>query len=477
MLKRFLKDSVIYGCTIALTRIIGVFLIPLYTAILTPQEYGVLDSFNIFFTFLNIIVPLEVSQAVARFIPEKDSLEGKTKIASTGLLYILFSYFVFSFILLLQHENIFHVFWGESASIKVFMFGFAANFLSSIFYFLQILLRYQLKPMNFMVSNLLYSLICISSSAYFILYRDYGIMGFFGGNAVGAVFGIISSYIGSRDILAMKFSWAEIKEMLTFSLPIVPSTISVFLSNYLDRIFLVNLLSFAELGVYGIGFRVSSVLGIFLSGLQNSLTPIILQNYKKEDSQKELAMILRLFLYIIVPVLAGITIFSHDVVLLIFRKEYHAAWKVIPLIALSSVVSQMYIFAPGLDIEKKTKEIAKICLCSPMFCVFFNSVFIPLFGSVGAAFARLLVSIIIFYLYMSYSQKLYYVPHEWRRLFFVSLLLLLALGFTYLSSVFPFMDVFAIKVIFFILCSLSSHYLLLPQFSLVKFVTKRITAL
>ena len=66
MLKRFLKDSVVYSTSTLLSRGISILLIPLYTRFLQPEEYGALDLLTVMATIINYIVALEISQGVAR---------------------------------------------------------------------------------------------------------------------------------------------------------------------------------------------------------------------------------------------------------------------------------------------------------------------------------------------------------------------------------------------------------------------------
>jgi O-antigen/teichoic acid export membrane protein len=97
-------------------------------------------------------------------------------------------------------------------------------------------------------------------------------------------------------------------------------------------------------------------------------------------------------------------------------REYLDAWRVIPPLALASICSRLYIFAPGLDIEKKTRLIMLINLGAALLNVALCFLLIPPLGLTGAALSTLLAAFSGFVAYMACSQRFYPVPHAWRPL-------------------------------------------------------------
>jgi O-antigen/teichoic acid export membrane protein len=94
---------------------------------------------------------------------------------------------------------------------------------------------------------------------------------------------------------------------------------------------------------------------------------------------------------------------------------YLSAWIVIPVIAGAILFSNMYIFMPGMDIAKKTKYITLINVTAGIMNITLNFLLVPFMGIMGAAVATLCSSVIMFILYAYFSQKFYYVPHQWGR--------------------------------------------------------------
>jgi O-antigen/teichoic acid export membrane protein len=66
-IKSLLKDSVAYGISSLLSRFIGFLLMPLYTRILTPEDYGVLNIINITITLVTLFAVLGLDSSAHVF--------------------------------------------------------------------------------------------------------------------------------------------------------------------------------------------------------------------------------------------------------------------------------------------------------------------------------------------------------------------------------------------------------------------------
>ena len=78
MLKTLLRDAAVYGVSTVMTRAVALLLVPVYTRVLVPAEYGAIDILGIFANFVTLTVALEVTQAVARFLPDSRSTEERS---------------------------------------------------------------------------------------------------------------------------------------------------------------------------------------------------------------------------------------------------------------------------------------------------------------------------------------------------------------------------------------------------------------
>ena len=425
MIKQFFKDSFIYGSANILSRGIAILLLPLYTRVLSPEEYGVVDMLTIFGALMNLIVSLEISQGFARLYLDASDVSDKIAYSSTALWFTVSTYIVFTMIALFSPEQLIVFLTGSLAwrhTFRVAVFSIAAN---GVFYLFQLQLRYQLQSRHYALSSITFMVITAIVSAVLVLIEQYGVDGIFYGQIVGAVAGAIVAWFCTRNNYKLLFAFHKCKEMLKFSIPLVLSSINVFIALYIDRIAIKKLMTLNDVGVYGVGYRFASIVHIVMIGFIYALTPLIYKRYSHESTPCDLARIFRYFLVAALPFLIFIALFSKEFVWVFTVPRYYPAWSTIPVIATAILLSNMYIFMPGLDIAKKTRSIAVINIISASSNTVLNFILIPFMGINGAALATLAGSLSMFLLYTFFSQKFYFVPHNWQKIIRATILSLI----------------------------------------------------
>jgi len=185
---------------------------------------------------------------------------------------------------------------------------------------------------------------------------------------------------------------------------------------YIDRIMINHFLSLSDVGLYGMAFRLAGVAGLVMVGFRGALTPLIYKHYKEVGTPKQLALIFRIFIAAALIAFLFLSLFSKEILALLTTESYYAAAPLVTILVPAVLLSNMYIFAPGIGIAKKTHFIVWINVAGAMLNIGLNWLFIPLWGLNGAAFATLLGYSCVFSAYMLFSQHYYFVPHNWKVL-------------------------------------------------------------
>jgi O-antigen/teichoic acid export membrane protein len=416
MLKQFFKDSFIYGLSNVISRGLALILLPLYTQVFSPADYGVIEILSIVASLVNLTVALEISQAVVLYYADAETESDKVAYVSTALWFSMAMYGLFVLVALGFSEHLSSWILESSSSQFIFQIAVLSMWSTGIFYFLQNQLRWQLLPKYYAVSSILFTLVSAGTTVTLVLVFDSGVIGVFYGLLVGGIIGGAMAWYFARRSYELIFNWRKCKELLSFSSPLVPSGIAVFLYLYIDRFAIKELMTLSDVGLFGVGYRIASVVYLILFGFESALTALVFHNYRKATTPNELARIFRYFLVLILPVIVGIAMFSLDVLRIFTTPVYYPAWQVIPLLAVAILLFNMIIFAPGLELAKKTPSIAVISVATALLNMALNFALIPLLGISGAALATLTSAAVSFSLYMILSQKLYFVPHEWGKL-------------------------------------------------------------
>jgi O-antigen/teichoic acid export membrane protein len=416
MIRRFFRDGAVYTIPSILSYGISFFLIPLYTRVLTPTDYGALDMITVFGSLVALTVALEVSQAVARFYQDEKTDDGKRVLASTALWFTVIAFTVFLIVALAFVPELSLIVIGAPGFDDVFRLGIIFIWVNGLFYLLKNQLRFELRSRAYSTVSIVHSLTTAGASVLLAYVLRFGIYGFLAGMIIGTAAGTLLGLYYLKTTFQFRFDPTKLKTMLAFSIPLVPSSIAVFVSMYIDRLMINYYLSLEEVGLYGIGYRLASVSTLVLVGFQMALTPLVYKHYHEPETPHQLATIFRTFLAIAVVIFLILSLFADVALWILTTPAYYAASQVVVFLVPAILLSQMYIFAPGIGIAKKTHLFVWINAGGAILNIFFNWMLIPRVGYVGAGIATLMGYACVFGAYMYYSQKLYYVPHDWRAI-------------------------------------------------------------
>lgn len=416
MIRKLLKDSFVYGMSSVLSQGVPILIVPIYTRLLSPNEYGGMDILSVFANLIILTVALEISQGLARHYPDASNVKDRIEYASSALWFSAGAYGLFVILSLSFSRPLTMIILGSPTWEETFRVAIISIGGNGIFFLFQNLLRWQIKPGWYAAASISYVLISTGVGIWLVAGFETGVAGIFYGQLAGAAAGGFVAWFFSRDFYRLTFSREKCGEMLAFSMPLVPSSISVLVANYIDRFAIQNLMTLDDVGIYGVGFRFATVVNLLMVGFYSALTPLIYQHYRKERTPADLASIFRYFLCGTLPLVVAVSIFSKEILWLFATPPYYAAWSVIPILACASVASRMYIFAPGLDIAKRTTAIALINLAAAVANTTLNFLMIPHWGIEGSAWATLISALFAFIGYMVLSQRYYLVPHRWRQI-------------------------------------------------------------
>ena len=416
IVRRLLKDSAVYTLTRVLTGGTQIVLLPIYTRLLSPADYGAIELILIFVVLVKVIFALEINQGVARYFSDTKDRAERTKYASTGLWFAVGALGLFllgSWVLAADGSELL---LGSSGDASLFRLGALYAFSYGLLDVVQNQLRWQLQPSSFAVTVVLQTALSVAVSLGLILVFDAGaagmIYGYFAGTTIGALIGLYFA----RKSFSLTFDVGKLKEMLSFSFPLVIVVLGSTSMRYVDRIAIKELLSVDDVGLYAVAFRIAALMTLVTIGVQGALTPLVFSYFRDERTPAELARIFRYFLLISLTAFIGLSLFPDVAVKALAGPEFSGAATLVPLLAAAILLSGLYIFTPGLWIAKKTGRVALINITSAALNGGLNFILIPFWGISGAAWATVASASLRFGAQMVSSQRIYHVPHQWRAL-------------------------------------------------------------
>ncbi len=415
MMRRLFSDTLIYGGAAILSRGLSLIVLPIYTRILSPADYGVLDMIFVIGSFATLLVALEINQALARFYADAESAEAKRRMASTTLWFTLAVFLVGFATTFAGAEALARWLLGSAELAGMLRIGLAGIAANGLFYLTQTQMRYGLMSTAFAVVSLFYSLAMLGLGVALGYGLDMGLAGVLWGQFAAAAAAAALALAVLRRSYGLTFDPRLLRTMLAFSLPLVPSALATFFTFYSNRLILNDLEGLDAVGLFGVASRIAGAVGLLIIGLQSSLTPLIYAHYKEETTPAHLARITEWFIAAALLCCLGLGLYAWEILALFAEARYAGAAPLVLFLAPATLLGQMYIFFPGIAIAKRTKLQLYIFVVSAVATLVLNWLLIGWVGLTGAAIATLAASLLFLVLWVATSQRLYRLPMRWGR--------------------------------------------------------------
>ncbi|MDO9634876.1 MAG: oligosaccharide flippase family protein [Paludibacter sp.] len=411
MLRQFIRDIGVYGFSGMLVRLISFLLIPLYVRVLSTDDYGIIDLISLFGTLSGVVLSLELYQSVSRYFAGGGAVS-RREYASTGLMFYLYSYTLFTTLMLVFAEQLSELIFSIKGREEIFRIAVLSMPVTALFSYFQNMLRYSLQSVKYSLINIFYSVATILLSVLFVVVLNQGLSGVYLGLIAGGIPSIMLSIWFNKQHLSFTWSQQVMKQMLRFSLPLTASALAIYSLTYFDRILIRHFLSLSDLGVYAVAFRIAAIPVVLMSIVNSSFLPLIYKHYRESSISRDLT---RIYGYGFVGGIALITLlslFSGSIISIITTPEYHEAARVLPLLLFSGFLIQFAGMFVGLSLAEKTSITALIYAGGLVLNLVLNIYLIPTLGITGAGWSALGSSVLILVLQIWFSEKYYPVTRR-----------------------------------------------------------------
>lgn len=357
-MKRFFKDFFIYGFASILGKVVAVFLMPIYTNILTREEYGAMALITACQGVVGLVSNLNIHSGIARDYHEKGM--NRTQLVSTGIWSILgISSTILVVMLMTSKFWLTNVLGLDSIYIIPFTLMLFTIPAASLLSYFAILTRFKKKPILYSIGTIIQLLVQLTVSITGVVFLRLGILSIFAGTLCGELFGILYySYI-NRINIAFTFNREYLKRALLFSIPTLPAILAGWIDSSMGQIIIGKYISTAELGVYSIALQLSSVFAFISIGLNNVWQPYLYENYQKEGFLKDINKLYTAIVLILTIISVSVSLMSKEIVLLLSNSSYLEASKYFTLLCIPMCVYLLFpVVTSGISISRDTKYIS-----------------------------------------------------------------------------------------------------------------------
>lgn len=387
--KNLAKNTVLFTISNFTTKVVAFILLPFYTLYLTTDEYGYTDLIT---TTINLAIPilmLSITDGVMRFCINEEKTKQTIyftiaiKITAVASLFgLIISFLFFKYI----DSNFM---WMYAWLLFVSM---ALNSLLSQF------ARAINKISSIVISSIASSIALLSLSYLLIAYFKLGIAGYMLSitlsNSVGIFIYLLMINIWDYINLNVRNKNAR-KELLSYSIPLIPNSILWWLNSSVNKYILVAFVSMSDSGMYSAANKLPAFLTIFVTIFYQAWNISILFEKSIKDVENFFSDIYSKFSTFTALLASLIIIFIKPIAGLLLKGDFYQAWIYVPVLilgfyfsSLSSILSVLY------NYQKKTTGLMITTMVGTVVNVLLSVVLIPRYSVWGATISLTLSFIV-----------------------------------------------------------------------------------
>lgn len=396
-LPKVFSNSVIYTGVTVLQQCMAFFLLPLYTAYLTPADYGITGVVGSVSSLLAIFVSLGVSAAGSRFYYKyKGDPVYARKLYGTIICAILVTTLFFGTLFIAAHKWIVDPIVGEIDFYPNVLLGLLNVLVTPLYSLYQSYLQTIQKGIKFGINAILYFLLDIGLTIALVVYWKMGATGVLTAHLVTSVVFFIHTFFSFVRHQKLGFEKGILKEIYKYSLPLLPHSLANWSNGTIDKLLVNDIRSTEDAGLYNLGRQYTGVTNTISVAINNAYVPWFYD--KANDIKNNLASIRRMsemITYAVCFISIVMSLLAKEVLdLMISNPAYDGVWKVVPFLICGVIFNSIYFFYVNVLFLKDTSMIFTITISTIFINVGLNVWLIPIFGYIGCGLASLFTFLI-----------------------------------------------------------------------------------
>jgi O-antigen/teichoic acid export membrane protein len=445
-IKRFFKDTIIYGIAAVLPRAVNIVLVKLHTNTLASERYAENTLYFVYAAYFNAILTYGMETAFFRFFTREKE---KGKVVSTSFISLLTTTLVFLFTLFYFSAELSDYFgFSNPLYLRILILVTTLDTLVVLPY---AYLRVMSRPLRFMFYKVLNIVIYALFNLYFLLYVPYAMQN---GKFVPAfleerfddhplvlyifVANLLASAVTFTLLLPtilkfkMQFDLKLLGRMLVYGLPVMVSSIAYVTNENLDKLLLDYYFGKEEMGVYAACYKLGVFMTLYIMAFRLGAEPFFFNHADQKNAKETYARIMNwfvifgsFFMLIIVGFIDGFA------ALLLGKEEYYAALMIVPVILLANLFLGVYYnLSIWFKLTDRTRYGMYFSLVGATLTLVLNLTLLPVLGIMASAWATLAAYLSMVLLSYYFGRRYYRIPYTLKK---TGIVLFLAVALSYLS--------------------------------------------
>jgi O-antigen/teichoic acid export membrane protein len=415
-LKRLGTQSAIYGLGGVISRLIAIFLIPVYTVYLGRTGFGKIETIIALTSVLAIVLRMGITSAFFRFYFDSEDDAHRTLVVRTSFWFTMGMAtlgLAIGFIAADAFSRWLHL--GDPWLVRA---GFVGLWAQMNYAQLTALFRVEERPVQFAIASVANVLITIGATIALVVGAHKGAIGAVIGNFLGTLVVYLALLGYRRYQLGFQFSRSLLRAMNRFGLPLVPAALSLWAINLIDRFFISAYKGQAENGVYSLAVRISSVIIFVMTAFQLAWPAFAYSIKDDREARRTYSYVLTYLLFLTCWLSLALGALAPWIVDIFDPKDHFGrSADAVPVLCFALAAYSGYsVLAIGIGRMRQTQYNWAVSGAAAAVNIVLNVILIPRYGMMGAAVATLAAYLALFAGMWLRSRRVYPVAYQWRRI-------------------------------------------------------------
>lgn len=409
--KAVLTNSIFYTFGNILLKVFSFLLIPLYTAFLVPEQYGELNLATGFINVASCVVMGGLQYSVIRFYA--DIRENKTKVAhmlGTVICFMFLAGVTLATLFILSQKLWVKLLFEDIEFFPIVLLAILISLVSGIYDVYQASLKGMQRAKKSVTLSYIFFFLLLGANIITVVILRMGTAGIL---VSTLLINLIMVAIMSIDLRRCGLLWIGIdvsmlNELLKYSLPMLPHSLSFNISSFVTRIVINSKLSTATLGLFSLATQFGYIADMVCNSVQSAFQPWMFGKLKEAEQgsmiyRNEIRSLTYQLMWVYGLIYLLIGAFSMEAIRIMANDSYFCAWQYVPaLIMAIAIKSPLYFYSNFLYYDKKKiSYVFPTTLVGCIIVIALNFLLVPpigIYGSVVADIIALLVrtTVIVF---------------------------------------------------------------------------------
>lgn len=430
--KELIKNTIIILLGKFCTQFLSFFLLPLYTSILSANEYGIYDLIVTYVALFVPVISLQMEMAIFReLIDVRGNYKKTSEIISSGIFSVILQ-FIICFICYYLISVFINIPYKNYIIINIL-----AVMVSSIF--MQIA-RGLGQNVQYSISSVIAGVSTILLNILFLVILKFNVEGMIISAILSNIFAAIYIFISCKLYGKIKYSSVSkqiIHKLLKYSLPLVPNGLIWWIINVSDRTIISIFLGTGANGIYAVSNKFSSIIMQIFNIFNLSWTESASLHINDEDKNKFFSSVfnktLKYSLVVCLLIIAALPFLFN----ILISQSYSEAYVYIPILLIGMIFNIIVSFLGSIYVSKKlTKEVAKTSFCAGVLNILINVFLVKCIGIFAAAISTVLAFLIMSIFRIVDVQKYVKLKINFKEINMALLLFLISLLLYYFNNKF-----------------------------------------